>query len=78
MTNKDGLVKTTFIRNLHKDVKAQIEMKMEKLASQANQGEKRSNLNQEIECGFNLERKGFLPKGNQNSYLEEIDHFKFL
>jgi len=40
MTNIDGLAKTTFVRNLHKEVKAQIEKKMEKLASRANPGRK--------------------------------------
>jgi len=40
MTNKDGLAKATFVTNLHKEVKAQIEKKMEKLASKANHGRK--------------------------------------
>jgi len=30
MTNKDGLAKTISVMNLHKEVKAQVENKMEK------------------------------------------------
>jgi len=41
MTNKDGLWKATFFKSLHKDVKAQIERKMEKLATKADQGWKK-------------------------------------
>ena len=40
MTNKYWLAKATFVKNLHKEVKAQIEKKMEKLASKANHGRK--------------------------------------
>jgi len=40
MTNKDGLAKATFVKNLHKEVKVQIEKKMEKLAFKANHGRK--------------------------------------
>ena len=40
MTNKDELAKANFVKNLHKEVKAQIEKKMEKLASKTNQGRK--------------------------------------
>jgi len=41
MTNKDGLAKATFVKNLRKDVKAQIKMKMEKLATKVNKGRKK-------------------------------------
>jgi len=44
MANKDGLDKTTFVRNLHKEVKNQIEKKMEKLASKANKGRKKDQV----------------------------------
>jgi len=35
MSNKDGLAKTTFVKNFLKEVKAQIEKKMETLAFKA-------------------------------------------
>jgi len=40
ITKRDGLAKTTFFRNFHKEDKAKIEKKMEMLASKANQGRK--------------------------------------
>jgi len=40
IVNKDGFAKATFVKNLHKELKAQIEKKMEKLAFKANQGRK--------------------------------------
>jgi len=41
MTNKDGFAKTTFVKNLHNDVKDYIKRKMENLATKVNQGRKK-------------------------------------
>jgi len=83
MTNKDGLVKATFVRNLHKEVKAQTEKNMEKLAFKANQGRKKIKFEPDkygcgFTLGFTLGRRGFHLKGNVNFYQKEMDHFKFL
>jgi len=63
MTNKDGLAKATFVKNLHKEVKAQIEKKMEKLASKAYQGRQQIN---------------FEPSDWVWVHFRKMNHFKFL
>ena len=80
MSNKDGLAKTTFVRNLHKEVKAQIEKKMEKLASKANQGRKKIKFEPDNWVWIHFRKEIFpskrkyklLPRGDGSFQVLEI------
>ena len=72
MTNKNGLAKANFVRNLHKELKAQIEKKMEKLASKDNQGRKKIKFELDDWVWVHLRKERF-PSKRQSKLLPRVD-----